>query len=113
MNEKWKDEYDARQYARMLEQLGLFENHKLDLPELIKNLRALMTAFEEPDDAWIQKFKGEWWTLEQIYASSLDKEEKGEVKSYKEVMESLIYQADISAALHQMKMLLQTKCYLL
>ncbi len=77
MTENWKTEYDQRQYRLMNDQLKLFEAGKLDLPALIKGIKALLSALEEADESWKDKVRCEWGALETVYAIGLDRKEQG------------------------------------
>ncbi|GEM_PF-519857 len=66
------NKYNQRQYNLMASRLQLFETGEASLANLIDELRVLLDSLELPDPAWQEKFRGEWWTLEQVYAVSLD-----------------------------------------
>jgi hypothetical protein len=73
MSENWKAEYDKRQYDLMAEHLRRFEEGSSNLGTLVAGLDSLMACLEAPDQEWIQRFRSEWWTLEQVYAVALDR----------------------------------------
>jgi predicted RNA-binding protein with EMAP domain len=52
-----------------------FENGQLDLGRLINDLHSLIAALEHPTDDWKQRFLADWWTLEQVYAVAIDRNE--------------------------------------
>ena len=45
----------------------------IDLPSLVSGLEALLASLEAADQAWVDRFRNEWWTLEQVYAVALDR----------------------------------------
>lgn len=71
MSEEWKAAYDQRQFSLMIEHLRRFEEGASDLSSLIAGLDALLNCLEAPDEEWKQRFRSEWWTLEQVYAVAL------------------------------------------
>lgn len=68
-----QNEKDLRQYGLMRKTLSLFEKGETDLPGLIATLDALLAALEDAPEDWRKAFQEEWWTLEQVYAVSLDR----------------------------------------
>ena len=68
-------EYDQRQYARMLSLLHDCEQERLPLAEVISGLDSLLSVLEDTPESWRERFKSEWWSLEQIYAANLDRNE--------------------------------------
>jgi hypothetical protein len=66
-------EYDERQFARMLERLNAFEEHKISLAAFIADLNGLLCALENPDTEWRNDFQKQWGILEDIHASALDR----------------------------------------
>ncbi len=65
-------EFDQRQYARMLESLEAFQEHRLSLPKVISNLKGLIACLEDPIDEIKSSLKKNWAILEEIYAVSED-----------------------------------------
>lgn len=67
---------DIRQYQLMKDYILMFENGRLTLDELIKDLYGLIQSLHAPEEEWKETFQSEWWTLEQVYAAALDRGEK-------------------------------------
>jgi hypothetical protein len=67
---------DIKQYQLMKDYILMFENGRLALDELIKDLYGLIQALQAPEEEWKDTFQSEWWTLEQVYATALDRGEK-------------------------------------
>jgi hypothetical protein len=59
----------------MLDRLEAFPRGAISLRKLIEDLRSLVEALELPSPAWKDEFIGEWWTLEQVYAVAIDRNE--------------------------------------
>jgi len=70
-------EREQRQYRLVRDVLNKYQQRRLALPELISALRSLEDEMLEATAEWKRAFKGEWWTLEQIYAAALDRGEEG------------------------------------
>lgn len=68
-------QYDRRQYELMLDRLNAFTRGAISLRKLIEDLRSLAEALEHPPPTWKEKFLGDWWTLEQVYAVAVDRDE--------------------------------------
>ena len=73
MSENAKIEYDQRQYERMSLALRQYEDGVINLPSLVAGLEALLASLEGADREWVERFQGEWWTLEQIHAVGADR----------------------------------------
>jgi hypothetical protein len=69
-------EYDERQLSLMRGFIASYENDNLNLLVLINSLRGLLDVLEVISLNWKNKFKTEWWTLEQVYAICLSQERK-------------------------------------
>ena len=67
--------YNLRQYELMLDRLEAHRRGAISLRRLIQDLRSLVEALELPSSAWKDEFVGEWWTLEQVYAVAIDRNE--------------------------------------
>ncbi|QAX79776.1 hypothetical protein D5F51_15185 [Yersinia hibernica] len=65
-------DYDMRQISLMKELVDSYEKKELDLITLINKLRALLDCLQNVNIEWKQCFHENWFTLEQIYAVSLD-----------------------------------------
>ncbi len=68
-------EQDQKQYQLMANYLHQFKKGQLQLDRLINVLEALLEALQMPDEKWKENFRSEWWTLEQVYAVALDREQ--------------------------------------
>ena len=64
------DDYNQRQYRRMLAAIDIFFHHQglSTLGEITNDLEALLGAIEVSDPAWAEQFWREWSTLEQVYS---------------------------------------------
>ena len=109
MADNWKIEYDQRQYGLMNDQLMLFEEGKLGLASLIKSIKALLSVLEETDEAWIDKIRGEWGTLETVYAVALDRKEQGLAPDAQTTINDPTQRALISEAVQNMRRLVQER----
>jgi hypothetical protein len=70
---------DKNQYQLIKKYIEEFEEGKLRLDELIKNLEEIIESLkttEQAEQEWKDLFNNEWWTLEQVYAVALYREEK-------------------------------------
>ncbi len=65
--------YDQRQFRLMHEYIEAYRLGAISLRALIDGLSALLDVLESAGDSWKARFRSEWWTLEQVYASSLDR----------------------------------------
>jgi hypothetical protein len=68
-------DYDLRQITLMEEQLSQFESGRITLSHLITGLNALQNCLRTVSRDWKKVFTGEWWTLEQVHAVSLNRKE--------------------------------------
>jgi hypothetical protein len=68
-------QYDLCQYELMLDRLEAFRRGAISLRKLVEDLRSLVEALELSSPAWKEEFVGEWWTLEQVYAVAIDRNE--------------------------------------
>lgn len=50
-----------------------YEEERVSLGDLINTLEALLSVLEDTPETWKERFKSEWWTLEQVYAVNLDR----------------------------------------
>ena len=62
-------------YRLIGEYLQQFDNNELTFDRLIHELEAVLETFPNSDEKWKEKFKSEWWTLEQVYAVACDRGE--------------------------------------
>lgn len=67
------DAYDQRQLDLMEGRIALFKRRSISLSKLINDLDALLLTLRSADVGWIDAFKIEWGTLEQMHAGSLDR----------------------------------------
>ncbi len=72
-------ERERRQYTLMRDKLSEFHSGALSIGSLIDSLSALLDNTEDASTQWLDEFREHWWTLEQIYAVELDREEQGEL----------------------------------
>ncbi|MEB3311259.1 MAG: hypothetical protein VKJ02_13605 [Snowella sp.] len=63
------------QYLLIDQYLQQFDENKLPFDRLISVLDALLETLQVSDDEWKEKFRSEWWTLEQVYAVACDRGE--------------------------------------
>jgi hypothetical protein len=68
-------QYDLRQYELMRQRLEAFEKGAIGLRKLIEDLRSLLEALERPSPNWKEDFRSDWWTLEQVYAVAIDRDQ--------------------------------------
>jgi hypothetical protein len=64
-----------RPYLLIRKCLQQFDNNELTFDRLIHELEAVLETFPNSDEKWKEKFKSEWWTLEQVYAVACDRGE--------------------------------------
>jgi len=65
-----------QQQQKLIEQyITQYEKGQLKLDRLINVLNALLEVLQVTPEKWKDDFRSEWWTLEQIYAVSLDDEQ--------------------------------------
>src|SRR5262245_42145819 len=67
-------EKETRQLILIRDRLSLYKADKLELPDLIADLDALIDSLEEQPD-WRRDFRETWGVLEEVYAVSLDRNE--------------------------------------
>ena len=63
------------QYLLIGKCLQQFDNNELTFDRLISELENILETFPNSDEKWKDKFKSEWWTLEQVYAVACDRGE--------------------------------------
>ena len=64
-----------RPYLLIRKCLQQFDNNELTFDRLIHELEAVLQTFPNSDEKWKEKFRSEWWTLEQVYAVACDRGE--------------------------------------
>ena len=79
-------EYDRRQYDLMLDRLRAFTRGAVSLRKLIEDLRSLAEALEDPPLGWKEDFLSDWWTLEQVYAVAVDRDELDNLSAESQVL---------------------------
>jgi hypothetical protein len=62
------DQYNERQYQRMLEAIDNYEKGSIGLAKLVGDLMALFRGLEAVTDQWLGSLEDAWWVLEQVYA---------------------------------------------
>ncbi|QYO67756.1 hypothetical protein [Leptolyngbya sp. 7M] len=62
-------------YKLIEKYIGEFEAEKLPLGNLIDSLQTILDGIEDNRKEWVDAFRGEWWSLEQVYAAALDRGE--------------------------------------
>ncbi|MBD2095672.1 hypothetical protein H6F90_10950 [Trichocoleus sp. FACHB-591] len=67
--------YEQRQYQLMKAFIQDFESGNMTIKTLISSLDGLLSAVEFTDKPSKEALRSEWWTLEQVYAVALDREE--------------------------------------
>jgi hypothetical protein len=70
-------EYGLRQLSLMEVSLSEFEQGRVSLAALVKDLNALLATLGSASEQWKSAFKSEWWTLEQAHAIALDRGQSG------------------------------------
>lgn len=64
---------ELRQLRLISEQIRIYRAGELSLSRLIADLDTLWNQMRIESSAWSEAFRGHWWTLEQIYAVSVDR----------------------------------------
>jgi hypothetical protein len=77
VTEQWRAAFDERQYALMEEHVCRYQAGDGDLASLIAGLDALFNTLEGADDGWKREFQRKWGILEEVYATALDRVERG------------------------------------
>lgn len=93
------NDYDARQYRMMQDQISSYQESRLGLHTLISNLEAIMGCLKEPDEAWLADFHQQWSILEQVYAVAADRQQS---------LQQPEFVSSIALALERMKMKLSS-----
>lgn len=84
------NDYDRRQLVLMSSQLESYRQGQLDLAGLIQRLDALFNALEAVGASWREAFHEQWFTLEQVFAVSLDRPGKNVIGDSKEILEEAV-----------------------
>ena len=69
------DTKDQEQLRLIKQYIGQYEKGQLKLDRLINVLNALLEVLTVTPKIWKDNLRSEWWTLEQIYAVSVDDEQ--------------------------------------
>jgi hypothetical protein len=90
-------DYDNRQFQLMKSSISQFEEGRLRIDRIINILEGLLDCLQNTDEEWIDRFRNEWWILEQVYAVALyrnqdilDKEDEGFVYGAIENMKKML-----------------------
>lgn len=59
----------------MLKSIGEYEDSVIDLNQLINDLYNTLENLTSTPTEWEEEFRSEWWTLEQVYAVALDRQD--------------------------------------
>jgi hypothetical protein len=86
MDERWKSDFDGRQFELMETHLHQYEQGLIDLGSLIAGLEALLASLETAPESWKSAFRKHWGVLEDVYAVALYRAEQGEVPSARMVI---------------------------
>lgn len=65
------DDYNERQYKRMLQMIEAYECRQIGVATLIDNVYGLIRALEGVSDEWRSSLLRKWGPLEEVYAVSL------------------------------------------
>lgn len=65
---------DRRQLALMADRLAGFRVGEVSLRHLIEDLNSIWSELEISGD-WPDRFRSHWWTLEQVYAVAVDRDQ--------------------------------------
>lgn len=68
-------DYDLRQLELMRDILKAYDAEKISLSDVINKLEGLLECLKFPDNEWETDFHNHWFTLEQVYAVALDRNE--------------------------------------
>jgi hypothetical protein len=100
--------YNQRQCQLIGDLVRLFQGRKISISQLIGKLKALVRALEGIDPSWEEAILAEWGALEMIYASALDKHERGLIHSVNVYLNEPEAQIYISKAIDNILELLQS-----
>jgi hypothetical protein len=109
MVERWKTEFDHRQYASMENQLRQYEEGGIDLGPLIASLEALLQCLEAADEVWKNEFRRKWGILEEVNAVALDQVEQGVSLNVDTVLKEPANQRLINQAVESIRQLLASR----
>ncbi|WP_215847742.1 MULTISPECIES: hypothetical protein [Pantoea] len=68
-------DYDLRQLELMRGILKAYDAEKISLSDVINKLEGLFECLQFSDNEWKTDFHTHWFTLEQVYAVALDRNE--------------------------------------
>ena len=83
-------DYDRRQLVLMSSQIESYRQGQLDLATLIQRLEGLLNALESVEQSWKEAFHEDWFTLEQVFAVSLDRPGKHVIDHSKEILQEAL-----------------------
>lgn len=109
MTDSWNMAYNQRQYRLMDDRLAQFEEGSLNIASLIKNMKSLLSALENVDDAWKEKFQSEWGVLESVYAVTLYHQEQGLIPGGKTTINDSADLEIINEAVQKMRRLVRER----
>jgi hypothetical protein len=67
------DDYDIRQYRRMLDCIHLFRSKEIGFGKCINNLKALIACLQSPDPELRNILQRKWAVLEEVNAVAEDR----------------------------------------
>lgn len=70
---------DQRLRAIARQSLANYRRGEISLKRLVDNLDEVWSNLEL--STWREEFRGHWWTLEQVYASAVDRDDLGVVQA--------------------------------
>ena len=73
--EKSRKGFNTSPYLLIGKCLQQFDNNEVTFARLIHELETVLETFPNSDEKWKEKFRSEWWTLEQVYAVACDRGE--------------------------------------
>ena len=86
---------DRRHIALMQEVLSEYQFSRSDLGRLISELEVLKNALSSVPEGWLQKFREEWGTLEEVYSVSIVMEKSLENVETQKIVESAVEQLKV------------------
>lgn len=100
-------EYNNRQLIFMLEIIDGYEFNKTNFNKFVDDIEALYNLVEL-DRSWKERFRAEWWELEQInamqlYTKSIDPNDENEINIALENLKKLIHEVVVQPEENQQK----------
>ena len=84
------NDYDRRQLVLMRSQLESYRQGQLDLGTLIQRLEGLLNVLQAVEPSWKETFHEEWFTLEQVFAVSLDRPGENVIDDSKAILQEAV-----------------------